>query len=173
VYYDAVKIISNALKDGTIGVNAMIDTLDLPDGVSAPPDVVDIVDEVTNVEVADKLQPQNTPAIYVMLDDPIIIGPLDMNGVKQKIEDLPIVIRYLTRNAEPVALRRQAMLTMRAIVKTLVRLDNNANSSMRELNQIYLIAMTNLAVMEIREGIGDAMAVGAVVVTYQAENQDP
>jgi len=173
VYYDAVKIISNALSNVTIGVNAMIDTLDLPAGISAPPDVVDIVDEVTNIEVAEKLQPQNTPAIYVVLDDPIIMGSMEQNGAKQMITDLPIAIRYITRNVDTVSLRQQTMLTLRAIVKSLVRLDQHAYESLRELNQINLIGMTNLATMEIREGIGDAMAVGAVIVTYQAENLDP
>ena len=173
MYYEASKIISAALKDATIGVNAMITSLSLPAGVSRPPAVADIVDEGTDIEVANMLGPQNTPALYVMLDDMIQMAPEDPNQVKQQIIDLPIAIRYMTRNVDSVTLRQEAMLTLRAVIKTLIRLDRNENADKRDLNGIFLIAMTNLTALDIRESVGDAMAVGAVVVTYQAENTDP
>ena len=173
MYLEAPLIISDALKDDLIGVNAMIATLNLDAGGSGPVMVQDIVNEAENVEVAAKLEPQNYPAIYVMLDDPILIDPVEPTGLRQKITDLPIAIRYIMIDTDPVALRRQTMYTLRAIAKTLVRLEKNENLAKRTRNEICLIAMTNLAMFELRETLGDATVVGAVVVTYEATNTDP
>lgn len=173
MYLEAALIISDALKDELIGVNAMLATLDLDMGDRGPVMVRDIANEAENIEVAAKLEPQNYPAIYVMIDDPILIDPVEPTGVKQKITDLPVAIRFLIAEDDPVQARRQTMYTLRAIAKTLVRLEKNENLAKRTRNKICLVAMTNLAMFEIRETVGQGTVVGAIVVTYEAVNTDP
>lgn len=173
MFLEAPLIIGDALKDEEIGVNAMISSLALEAGDKGPPMVKDIVNEAENHEVAAKIEPQNYPAIYVMLDDPILIDPVEPTGLRQKITDLPVAIRYITNVDDPVQIRRETMYTLRAIVKTLVRLNKQVNLAKRTRNKICLTAITNLAVFEMRETIGDSTVVGAVVVTWEATNTDP
>ena len=173
MYLEAALIVSDWLKHPEYGVNAMIDDLDLDTGDEAPPAIVDIVNEAEDIEVAGKKEPQNCPAIYVMVDDPIIIDTTIGSGVKQRITDLPVAIRYIIINTDLVTLRRETMYTLRAIKRSLWRLDKNANVNSRTRNGICIIRAVNLIVMEIRESLGDATVVGAIVVTYEADDTDP
>ncbi len=173
MYYEAPVMIANALKHSVIGVNAMIESLNLESGVQGPPMVRDIVNETEHPEVANRLDPQNTPALYVMVDAPLLMDGGDPMQLKQNIQDLPVSIRYVTREVDSVRVRVEAMYTIRAVVKTLTRLNRNEYLALRQRNQITLEAIKDIAVLEIQEDVGDAVSVIGLVVNWTACNRDP
>lgn len=173
MYIEAAKIVSDWLKNANYGVNAMLATIPLESGDESPPAVQDILNEVDDIEATARRQPQNYPALVIVTDDPIIIDPTIGTGVKQKISDLPVAIRYFNTETDLVRLRRQTMYTLRAIKKALWRLDYNANQDDRTRNGVCLIKANQIIAMEIRETVGDATVVGALVATYEADDLDP
>jgi hypothetical protein len=170
---EAVRIVRSWLEDDQYGVNAMIATLTPNVGDLDVPEVKEILDEVTHQQVMLGEPPTRSPAIYIMLDEPVQMEAIAPTGNSQKITDLPIAIRYLRAKIDQDKARLATLYTLRAIVKSLVRLDKNVNQSSRSLNNIYLERMINLSVLDPRETVGDCQVMGAVLVTYQAFENDP
>jgi len=175
MYLEAVEIIGDWMKDSNNGVNAMLSQLELSPGDLRPPTVKTIMDESRDQEVIKRMEPQNVPAIYIFLDDPILVNAIDPTGVQQKIEELPITLRYITREIEPVKVRRHTMYTLRAMLMSLNRLNLPDNQSSRVKNSICLEVIVSVATLgDILEKVGDASTVtGAVISTWMATDRLP
>ena len=175
MYLEAVEIVADWLKDGEHGVNNLLLSLPLDAGeADRPPQIALIQDEARDDAVILRKEPIDFPAIYVLLEDPILVNAVDPTVIQQRIEELPISIRYITRNVEPVSRRRHTMYTLRAILKSMNRLNLQENEDARGRNQICLdaIVQTN-ALGNLTEKIGNMSVTGAVIINWSAVDIQP
>lgn len=177
MYLEAVEMIADWVKDPSNGVNAMLAGLTdkLAPGDVPPPQVKTIQDESRNVEVIKRMEPQNVPALYIMLEEPILVDAIDPTGVQQRIRELPISMRYITREAEPVKVRRHTMYTLRALLMSMNNLNLPDYESNRLRRSVCLEAIVSTAVLgDIIEKVGDVSSVtGAVIITWSAVDTAP
>ncbi len=171
---EPVELVTTWLKHETYGVNALLRTL-LVDSSDSVPQVEGIFDEENDEQVMNRQDPQDAPAIYVMADDPVYMDPPDPTGVRQKIPEFPIVIRYLTRSTDLRKIRRDTRYTIRAIVKSLNNLNLPTNRTSRTKRSVYMVGIKEITALGgIREQVGDATSVtGAVIVVWDVDDQDP
>ena len=126
-----IRIITAALKDDVIGVNAMLATIpkDAPDDWK--PDVAFIGDETSDEVVARDQDAPNYPALYVTENDPLAMeGEAQTNTHRDSLtgQGPGFAIELLLANADTIKAVQARGYILRAVVRTLKRLlDNSSN----------------------------------------------
>lgn len=135
------EVVRAALEDKTIGVNALIADVPRVSGQDEPPHVVEFVSVFDDKRVARGWppggSPKNWPALIVGPDRPArtegeaIQGRIDAEG-------LGIGITYATNRKNPARAMADGSYTIRAAGRTLTKLLEDANSDMREKNNLQV-----------------------------------
>lgn len=170
---EAIELISAALRDETIGINAQLATLETG-SYQAPSDIL-ITDSVSNLELALGLVPEQYPQVCVrQAGDWDITNQVTINGNIQ-YSTLPIglwLVLDVTDN--PTESLVQLSLLQRATLRTLQLFHSNEYAHMRTLRGIQLqdcqsCTLGNLGTLE--EGKNTICI--PLTLTYRVRNLQP
>lgn len=144
---ESVKIVADALADGTIGVNAQLKRLErhLYADHEPPPEVATIVTVHDDDRAAEEKDPVDWPALVVSVGQPWDYEGYPRSGAIHG-ENGGVGILYYTRAADRGKALRDGALTMRAVVWSLIDLFNPSRSgseSDRHENGIQLTALVD------------------------------
>lgn len=126
---EAVDIIADWLADATNGVNALLPGVARGHGDAVPPNVVSIFAETRNGEVArGKLPEETTPTLYpaLVVARPNTTGLITAVRTNRWDGAVELAISYAVRQVVSDLALRQAGYTIRAVLRSLWRLEDGA-----------------------------------------------
>jgi hypothetical protein len=139
---NVLRMVTDFLNDPTHGVNALLGSIPLDDGESAPPALTAIVDTTRANDVARLFADPDerpTPFGFVFDPDDLAIEGWVANQITQGTEgQLTIGLAFVVGTAQTAAGLRDAMLYRRAARRSLNRLNGNDQVDARKRNQIYI-----------------------------------
>lgn len=170
---ETVRIITSALTDATIGVNALRSLAPLDAGVTVAP-AVTVLDSTTDGRVGrggvPALETSEFPALLVSPAD----TPVDQQtpGVKPFPPDatVTVLVRYVTRAVNTAAAERDTSQTLRACWRSLGLLMQPAQSALRtvkvsDVPSVSLVSIRSLQMATLYEDAQDVVVTGGVLVT--------
>jgi hypothetical protein len=180
MHLEAVRLIANALADGTIGVNALLDAV--PRVVDRRPANVQVYDETRDGWVSllelSKAPPEDVqlPALIVLLGGPIqwqYKGRPTRDAAGVINAPISVAVHYLTSESDTAVAVADALLTLRAVRGTLQLLTQGNFVAMRELNHVRLEGPVDMQQTRLFTPIEDTTLAGAVITTWQARETLP
>lgn len=177
---ETIRAVYAGLTDATIGLNAQIDGLTKDTNTDAlPTHVAAFYNYADHPWVARKTLNRDEavannvilPCVTVYLDQPPILDPevetIYRNG------SVPVVIAYLSIEADEGKRMRDALYVNRAIQRFLRRFDDNSNAAMRFRNNVNVYIAKSLTQYTPFQLGGDALTAAATLVTYQCRDHAP
>ncbi len=171
---EVTRMLTDWLKDPDDGVNAKLLTLPLDGGDDPVIPVNDILDITRDDVVANRSDPVNDQAIYVMPDASYESeGEVGMNqpNIRRTDGGLSIAIRYLTKVANTARGQRDTRYVIRAILASMAAFSLSEADHIR--NQICIERFTSMGHLLVHEAVGAAVVTGAVIVTVDARDINP
>lgn len=163
---ETIRIVADAYRDGTIGVNAQLSSVPILSGHETPPDLSEIATVIDDQKAAREETPANSPALILAPfgDYEVDGGPLSdhLDARGGGVQTL-----YFTKNKNAEKAARHGYYTLRACLWSLIDLfnPNRAGSEAdRNVNSIQLIS-----IMDHRIGTrGLQLDVGAITATMES-----
>lgn len=174
---EIVRMVTDHLKDPEVGVEAMLEglTADLETDV-IPQFVPFIGDETRDAEVADGHDPPATPALYVTEDGPLAVeGEVRTNDHRDSLggSGVALAIRLVEANSNTVEAAQARTYIMRAIVKSLTVLLDNAGQSQVLRNGIELVSCERMEYGRFVEKLKEARVGAALVCLFVYRDHAP
>lgn len=174
---EIVRMVTDQLRDPVEGVEAMLATLtaDLPTDV-IPQFVPYVMDETRDLEVADGHDPPGTPALYVTEDGPLAVeGEVRTNDHRDSLPGagVALAIRLVEANSNTVEVVQARTYIMRAVVKSLTLLLDNAGGSRVIRNGIELVSCERMEFGRWQEKLGEARVGAALVCLFVYRDHAP
>lgn len=169
---EATRIISEALSDSTIGVNAQLASLPKDAADSTPPRIIAVLDPTTNDDAAAGKAGLDFPVLLVT------VGPIrDMEGEVATVKrgaKLSVLVSYITHDYDKAQAVTNALYTLRAVQRTIRELMRNENISRRQRNNICLVACLGMEAESVKAAVGDGVfATGIMVLELQLRDLAP
>lgn len=173
MFVEPVRIVADALRHATYGVNARLPLVPVDPGDPAPPllPAGGILDETTNgLVAADRLPADLVRCLAVSLF-PGAVQP-DSAVASEGQGLLTVLIRYGTKHKDPHVALRDAGYTLRGVLKVLQWLHGGSApaDAMTKRNQVQLIRQERLEIAAMYEPIGDHILTGAVRAVYEVRD---
>jgi hypothetical protein len=170
---ETIRIVSEALENGTYGVNAQLSSLDIDSGDTVPTNIVKVGNETEDFLVAMGRVVTPLPSLNVALDGDVDLDPEVMTIVRDG--DVVIAIRVGQSNDQAQNGMRDTYYYLRAIQKTLRDLSANGNIDARTRNNICVGEITEMIHRPLFREIEDTNAVvtGQLIVTYRVRDNNP
>lgn len=170
-------MVADRLKDPDLGVDAMLALLerDLPSD-DLPVSVPYIGDETRDQIVAAGQGPPALPALYVTEDGPFAVdGEVRTEDHRDTIpgNGVAVAIRYLEANSNTIQAVQARSYVLRAVVKVLKRLLDNAGFEDTLRNGISLESCEQISWGQWSEKVGEARVGGALVCLFRARDSNP
>ena len=176
MHLEVIRAVADWLADGTYGVNAKIDTLDLDGSDVAPTDVADILDETRDGIAALRNLPDDTTVPVLCVFMPSDAQFSAVNQGKQDADTFPVWIAYLDRDTAAADAIRDASYVLRAVRKSLNEFHKGtAGAIAARLRNGIEIRNGNIRMSLIRPSteLGATAIVMAVQVLYAVRDTDP
>jgi hypothetical protein len=168
-----ITLVATWLDDASIGVEAMLDSLDtsgyVPDGITLL-DGVDVVSEYTDPDVARDLAPIPTPGRALVIvqsyespgDFPArAIMPYPVQGT------VDVLIRVVVpRTDDPTRSAHWIGLMQRAVSRSVALPHLNNDATLQELRGVRVLPVQTIRLLETYAAVGDTQAVGAQLITF-------
>ena len=168
---EAIRIVADWLDDRDNGVNARLGALEQDTDDPQPPDVVKVLDTTRDGEL-DQAIPMDWPVLVVSSDTPAGVRG-DVATDYRDADRITIAVRYVTGDPDNPEAKREALYTVRVIVKAIRDLMRNDNVASRTRNSVCLIATTGLQYGETFEELETGATIAAVSVDFYARDQSP
>lgn len=169
---EAVRIVAEALDDGTFGVNAKLPDVPRDQGDPEPTPIRRVLDITNDDEVAHGRLPDDWPVLIVSPE-----GPTEMDGEVQHAhrdgEGAGVGIRYATGSEDLAAAQRDSLYTQRAIRRTLADLMESSRLSTRTRNDVVVRAITRLLEEPMRDETSQGVITAGTLVEFQIRDQKP
>lgn len=172
---ETVRILAAALASPTYGVSVQLDAMDTASLIApgerppAPGTIANVFDHDHRLRFHDFA----TSAIQVAVGSSD--GDLE-DGPSQQVRDetIPVVVRYVAKDASTPAGLRAASYTLRAALRSIVHLTDKASAVDRALQGIHLTAIpsTSLALSELQESQAPQL-VGEIRLDAQVRDLNP
>jgi len=140
VIVEAVELTRQILDHSTIGVNTKLSGVPRFTGHAEPPQVADVVSALDDDDVGRDQLPVKSPALIVGAGPPFTIQGTSMTGAYADGEDGGVVVQYATNDPDLAEATRDALYTMRAVLRSIRESMENANESIRTANDVVLVA---------------------------------
>lgn len=165
------RMTADWLDDATYGVNAQLATIPLDAGDSAPTDIAGVHDITRSKNVAQRKDPPNYPAIYVMADGAFEMeGEIMTNAGPRRTLSVPIAVRVLVAEGDLEDGNRDARYYVRAIIKSMKAL-TEATPVLRTRNSICLERIVSITHdPTVAETLGESIVAGALVFTLEVRD---
>jgi hypothetical protein len=179
MHLELVRMVTDRLADAALGVNAMLQTLARDEPTDVDPAALAVLfigDETRDLHVAELREPPATPAIYVAEDGPLAVeGEVFTDTHRDTLPGagVPIAVRLILRGTNTVELVQARCYYMRATVKSLKTLLDNASAGATERNGISLEGCESFTYGRWSEQIGNAKTAGAVVMVVKGRDNAP
>jgi hypothetical protein len=166
------RIVSTWLNGATYGANAMLATIPLDTGDTAPEDFALITDETQNGDVARDELPAESPSLSVSID-----VAENVDGEVQVVTaegDVKLRLRVGLTNAATAEGRRDLSYRLRAIARSFREL-MRADESNRTRNGVYLEYCSTLtfAIVNAKDQQGSSIVTGYVLPTVHVRDTKP
>jgi hypothetical protein len=169
---EAIRILADWLADATRGVNALLPAVPRDIG-DAQPALVTIVDETRTDWVARR----DVPSDVIDAGSVIAISIADLGDFQPVIPSvyrnahIPVLFRYLCKNAKTADGVRDGLYTKRAIARSLKLLMDNDSAAERYRNAIRLEGLTDWKVIPAAAFDGTApIATGFFVTCFMTDD---
>lgn len=140
---EGVKIVADALQDGTIGVNAQIPNVPTYSGHPTPPDIVGVETIFDSDRIAQESDPTDWPTLIVTVDTPWDVEGFPLSD-HLDADNGGLAILYYTRKKDEAEALTDGAYTLRAALWSIVDLfdpSRAGSESDREEHGIQLIAL--------------------------------
>lgn len=175
----AVRLVASWLRDHPEhGVNAQLGAVPLLTGARAAPAVVSWLESTTHEAAALGMVPDDTdlPALIISPNDEAVtmLNPATLTGPRDYL--VPILVRYVTRIGEDAVAPDAAVAetdtdtTMRAVVRSLIRLCRVGTSADKETAGVALWSLADLSLNSIWDAKGDVASTGGVVARFRVRD---
>lgn len=166
---DVIRMIADWLGRDDLskadGFNDVAAEIELDASDPAIAEIGYIGDETRDRRVAERMDPPQLRAIYVMGDGPATLtGDLFANQGLRDTNDLRVSIRYVVKNPESEQAIRDSYLATKVILKSLGRWMSNASAADRTRNSVSVFEATGAVAGPVREEIGEQGTVTSAVV---------
>lgn len=164
---EVVRIVADWLADGTNGVNALLPGIPLDGGDSTPPVIASIVDETRSGVAARRHFPEDhpTPALFVFTGrDARLMGEVHTH---LRDAEISVTIGYVQKAATTENGLRDAFYTMRAVERSLKKLQEQANEASRTRNNIAIIAAREFVYPNVFAEVGGLVMTAGVEAVYE------
>lgn len=170
---EAVTILTDALADPTIGVNAQLAGIPLLAGDATPAPVTFIGDEFRDDRVLMGDSPPDLPAIYVTRDGPLILTGEVATNYRDTAAPVSVAIRIFTTHHKDARDNRFNEYYGRAVMRSLKLLMGNAHEADRTSGDIYVISIEQMLWTPLREEVSGCIITGGVAVTLNLRDEAP
>lgn len=170
---ETIRVVKDALADGTIGINAQLTTLDLDAGDSTPTDIATVTDETVNFEAALNRPSEPTPSVNVALNADVDLDGEVMTTFRDGEVELAIRVAVIEDQVHNGV--RDIYYYIRAIEKCLRDLASNANAAVRLRNNVQvreILDMTHRPIFREIEDSGTTLT-GQLVITWLVRDISP
>lgn len=174
---EIVRMVTDQLRDPLIGVEAMLATLtpDLETDI-IPVHIPFIGDETRDAEVADGQDPPALPALYVTEDGPLTVeGEVHTNDHRDSLpgSGVLIAIRFVEGNSNTIEAVQARTYVMRAVVKSLRVMLDNAGAAGVLRNGIELVSCDRMEYGRWQEKLNEARVGAALVCQFVYRDNNP
>lgn len=171
---ECVDLVAEWLADGTNGVNALLPAVPRKAGDVQPASLAAILAETRNGEVARGKFPQATtsyPALVVTVEGDIAIPP-DVRTAKWEAL-VPVSMLYAVRQVASELGTRDAGYTLRAVLRSIWKLEDPANAAARVRNNITLQGIERIDWLASAAELEDVVVLGGVRVVWRVVDTQP
>jgi len=174
VRLEAIRVLTNALTDGTTGVNARLAAVPLDAGDPIPPTLGLITDETRNSSAARGQLPEldaQFPCLLVGLHD--AGNRLDAHQ-HQGVRDgtVHLLIRYAARQKDSKAGARDAYYTFRAVERCITAWLNGVDTA-RTMNSVVVWFGEAADIAPLWDPIGDNVMTGGMLLAFRVRDLAP
>jgi len=174
---EIVRMVTDQLRDPDQGVEAMLATLTPDLETDIIPAVVPFIGDATrDLEVADGHDPPATPALYVTEDGPLAVeGEVRTNDHRDSLPGagVAIAIRLVEANSNTVEAVQARTYILRAVVKSLTLLLDNAGDAAVYRNGIELVSCERMEFGRWAEKLNEARVGAALVALFVYRDHNP
>lgn len=164
---EAIRSLTDFLKDPTYGINAELSALTLEDGDPAPPSIAAVLDPTRNL-------------IEGALDWPILTvtqdGGAEADGEVSTVKrdaTVSLVIRYVTADPDPERTVTDTLLTLRALSRALRTYLDNTHIADRTRNGVCVLTCRRMAYGPVEEEAQGGVTTGAMLLDFLVRDEQP
>jgi hypothetical protein len=168
---EIIRMVTDALNDNTIGVNAHLLNIPVDGSDSVPEQIVTIVDETRNNQVAIGRYPTEFPALVVTLDGTQPIEGDVLSDLRNA--EVTVLIRYLCKNTDTLKGNCDTYYTMRAVQRCIQDFTGSLNMVYRVRNNIQIVDCISMEHLQLFENIEDANITGGIRATFKVRDAQP
>lgn len=137
---ETVEITRQILDHASMGVNQKLAGVPRFSGHAEPPQLSAVVSALDDDDVGRDQLPVNSPSLIVGSGPPFTIEGTSMTGDYADAEDGGVVVQYATNDPDLAEATRDALYTMRAVLRSIREAMENANESVRTANDVVVVS---------------------------------
>lgn len=174
---ETVRINADWLADATYGVNTLL--AGVPRDAGDPQPAAVVVRDGTRDGVVGRRQiphaaSSGTPELYVNFEpDGLTDLQPEVWTTYRDCDALPVSVRYVIESAATEAAARDAYYTLRAVQRSLRRLNENTNAAATVRNQVELVELVSLRHSYPFAPVSDRVVVAALIAVYMVRDLAP
>jgi len=172
---EILRLLADHCADDTLGVAAKLNAMTLDDVADEKPDAVFIADETRDRCALLLEEPPSIPALYFRLEGLYgMKGEALASSVLRDTEEagIPIGIRWIDQQGDQLKARQARSYGIRALLQSLEELAVLQGTASQR-NGVDLVSMQAITVGPWAEKIGNYTSTAAVLVTFQARENNP
>lgn len=169
---ETVRIMTDALADGSYGVNVKLAAIPIDVGDDAAPPVAVIGDITRDRWAAELMDPPKIPALLVAPAGPGFLKGEVLAGPIRLAETIPIDVIYIGRDVDSQDALAHMMLTFRAVLQTLRDLMGNDQADDRVRNNVCVVSAKDVTWGLAEMPLESAGATGALTVSFEVRDTD-
>jgi hypothetical protein len=170
---EIVRLVADIFKSGTFGVNAVLAQLPVYADDTRPPEVALIADETRDVCVAQRRPPLQTPALYVIAEEPFQVDTRHHWDPYQDAASFAVSVRYFCGYADTDRAVRDTLYSLRACCKSITRWSYDAPVTERVRNEVFFINAPRIQYGLWREEVGGSYVTGAMLLYLSVRDNKP
>lgn len=171
---ETIVLTANALSNGTYGVNAKLPDVPRFAGHAEPPAIVDVKDIARDPGLLDdELGGDNWPVLVVDLAAEAEAAGDTISSNAPREVTVPVLIVLLTGKSDADVAVRDVTYTLRAILRTLWHLMNQAPAADRSQNDVELCAIERITFDEVDQDVSGARIRGVIMVEWKVRDLKP
>ena len=177
---EAVRLVGGWLKHPTHGVNGMLTAIPRKrlSGVDdeAPPPVA-VYNDADDESVIHEADPTEVPCVVVFYDGDLAFLADDHKGAGYSVTEsaVTLAIAYVTRETPAVRAVQDGNYTMRAVMRSLRRLNHQqyATPAFKNLNGVKIVNVERMTEQRVAGAVGQSQLWGFVLATIRVVDTLP
>lgn len=169
---ELTRIVADAMANGTYGVNAQLPNVPKDAGDPVPPDVVEVVDDTRHDLRQRQRAASAWPVLAVYQPE---AGEVDgeVSQSQRRSDSFPVLVEYQALEAHTAAVGRDASYTLRAILRTLDRLQADETARTRNQVQLEVITVMRAGPPDVIQEVRQPQVAAAVLLDCQLRDFAP